>query len=508
MRVSRRTLAPLAVLAVVGASATVAGATDFWGFSGWKTKQPAQLVAVKDGVVVDPILTVGERLRNGYVFESIPDGIVYKVTGDRTVDVYVNHETSTVPFPFDAATGVGFNDFTNAMLSKLTLHRRSGSVQGGGEYVIPSNANYQRFCSSFMATAEHGFDREIIFTNEEATDFVNRTGEAWPARAGAEQAGVVVAYDVASREYKTIYGMGRHNHENSVAIPGYGHPVVMSGDDTFSAPASQMYLYQAASTAQLWADQGALYAFRSSNAAINDYGDLSGAASVAGTFIPVPEAIAKGDQTALENWSNTNNVFQFIRIEDIAYDRTDENIVYFADTGEPRALANPATGRLMRGPATARGPWPNGRLFRMVLDPANPLNVLSLSILVDADAGGYNNVNVMHQLDNIETTENSIFVQEDPGGHNQGQTTARIWRYDISDKTQEVIARVDQSQRPETPLGAWESSGIIDASEAFGEDWFLVDIQAGTLVVEREQRGGLTYEREGGQLLLVKIPGA
>ena len=321
MRLSRRALAPLAVLAVVGASATVAGATDFWGFSGWKTKQQPQIDPVKAGVVYDPIITVGERLRNGYVFESIPDGIAIKVTGDLTVDAYVNHETSTVPFPFDAATGVGFNDFTNAMLSKLTLHRRSGSVQAG-EYVIPSSANYQRFCSNFMAGAEHGFDREIVFTNEEATDFVNRTGEAWPARAGAEQAGVVVAYDVASGEYKTIYGMGRHNHENSVAIPGYGHPVVMSGDDTFSAPASQMYLYVAASRAQLWADQGALYGFRSNNAAINDYGDLSGTTSVSGTFIPVPEAIAKGDQTALENWSNANNVFQFIRIEDVAYDRT------------------------------------------------------------------------------------------------------------------------------------------------------------------------------------------
>ena len=509
MRLSRRALVLLAALVVVSAGAAVAAAQDPFGFGGWKTNKPAQLVAVKSGVVVEPLITVGERLRRqgGYVFESIPDGIAFKVTGDRTVDVYVNHETSTVPFPFDPATGVGFNDFTNAMVSKLTLHRRSGSVLEG-EYVIPSEANYQRFCSSFLAGAEHGFDREILFTNEEATDFVNRTGEAWPARAGAEQAGVVVAYDIASGEYKTIYGMGRHNHENSVAIPGYGHPVVLSGDDTFSAPASQMYLYSATSRAQLWADQGTLYGFRSSNPAVNDYGDLSGAASVAGTFIPVPEAVAKGDQTALENWSNTNNIFQFIRIEDIAYDRTTPNVVYFADTGEPRALPNPATGRLQRGPASARGPYPNGRLFKMVLDPANPLNVLSLSILIDADAGGYNNVNVIHQPDNVETTANSLLIQEDPGGHNQGQTTARIWRYDLSDKTLEVVARVDQSQRPESPLGAWESSGIIDASEAFGEDWFLVDVQAGTLIVEEERRGNLTYQREGGQLLLVKIPGA
>jgi hypothetical protein len=144
----------------------------------------------------------------------------------------------------------------------------------------------------------------------------------------------------------------------------------------------------------------------------------------------------------------------------------------------------------------------------MVLDPANPLNVLSLSILIDSDTGGYNNVNVIHNFDNLESTVNSVLIQEDPGSHNQGQTTARIWRYDISDESTEVIARVDQSQRPSSPLGAWESSGIIDASEAFGEDWFLVDVQAGTLIIEEERRGNLIYQREGGQLLLIKIPGA
>ena len=49
------------------------------------------------------------------MFESIPDGIAFDGDGQVTVDVYVNHETSTVPFPFNAATGVGFNDFTNAL---------------------------------------------------------------------------------------------------------------------------------------------------------------------------------------------------------------------------------------------------------------------------------------------------------------------------------------------------------------------------------------------------------
>ena len=75
----------------------------------------------RTGVTVKPIITVGDTLPGGYTFESIPDGIALKTRGQGRVDVWVNHETSTVPFPFTPATGVGFNDFTNAMLSKLSL---------------------------------------------------------------------------------------------------------------------------------------------------------------------------------------------------------------------------------------------------------------------------------------------------------------------------------------------------------------------------------------------------
>ena len=512
---SRITLALVLVGTVAAALAASAGARIDDRGSGFKTSAPALLTAVKPGVEITPLITVGETLPGGYMFESIPDGISIEPRGRgsdnaRNVDIYVNHETSTVPFPFTAPDGPGFNDFTNALVSKLSLDHRSAGVLSGS-YVIPSSANYQRFCSNFLATKQHGFTRDILFTNEEATDVVNRTGTAWPATpangSNPEQAGVVVAYDVKSGAYKTIYGMGRHNHENSVALPGYGEPVVLSGDDTFSAPASQLYLYNAHSSDQLWADQGTLYAFKADNPATNDYGDISTGQNVAGRFIPVPQEIAKGDQNALENWSNANNVFQFIRVEDIAYDRRQSNIVYFADTGEPRAVPNPvATGRLSRGGSTFRGPYSNGRLFKLVLDKNNPLLTATLSVLIDADAGGYNNVSMIHQPDNVETTWSKLLIQEDPGGHNQGQTTARIWSYDLNTGTLEVIAKVDQSQRPATPLGGWESSGIIDASKEFGSGAFLVDVQAGTLVVQTEQRGNITYEREGGQLLLMRVP--
>jgi len=478
--------------------------------SGFITSAAPMISPLADGVDVKPLLTVGETIGN-YRFESIPDGIAIAPGGGTTFDVYVNHETSKVPFPFNAATGVGLVDFDNAQVSHLVLKRGAGKVLSGS-YAIPSSANYQRFCSNFLAGPEQGWSREILFTNEEATDVVNRTGTAWPATAAfgsnPEQAGVVVALDPATSEYKTIYGLGRMNHENAVAVPGYDQAVLVTGDDTFSAPASQLYLYAAADADAVWNDQGHLWAFVSDDVAVNDYGDLSGDDSVSGRFIQVPDAVADGDQTGLETWSKANGVFQFIRIEDLATDRNDPHVVYFADTGEPRAIPNATTGLLDRGPSSARGPFPNGRVFKMVLDDEDPTIVESLSVLIDADAGGYNNIAALHQPDNLETTEHSILITEDPGGHNRfaEATNARLWRYDLDSGDLTPVAVVAD------PKADWETSGVVDASEYFGNGAFLINVQAHNVYVETNpdpiNPNGLTQKREGGQLLLIRIDGA
>ena len=103
----------------------------------------------------------------------------------------------------------------------------------------------------------------MLLTNEEGIDWVNRTGEAWPAvdrRGRARQIGTVVAIDESNGKVKPIWGMGRHNHENSVAIPGYGKPVVLSGDDSFVCnPAqAQLYSYIADDSDAVWNDEGEL----------------------------------------------------------------------------------------------------------------------------------------------------------------------------------------------------------------------------------------------------------
>jgi hypothetical protein len=533
----RRGLLVLAIAAVLAALVAVPASARDKRRPGFHTSTPSMLTPLAPGSNATPIISVGDTVR-GYMFEAIPDGIaIERVNGRGTADILVNHETSLVPFPANRS------DFTNSQVSRLRLHQKSAGVLKG-KYVIPSSANYQRFCSNFLVGREHGFERKLLLTNEEARDIVLREGFAWHppsvslSEPSAEQAGVVVAYDVKSRDFRSIYGMGRHNHENSVGIPGYGHPVVLSGDDTFDAPSSQLYLYTAESGRAVWNDQGTLYAFRSDNPAVNDYGDLTLGASVSGEFIEVPRAIAtgkkadgtdvtaadfgypappsaaipNGPQWVLEHWSNLNNVFQFIRIEDTSYDRKTPNVVYLMDTGEPRAIPDPATTRLQRGPSGTRGPWPNGRVFRLELDEKNPLEVRSLSVLIDADAGGYNNPAVLHQPDNSETTAKSLLIQEDPGSHNQGAAMgpARIWRFTLPAGPLVPVARVNQSLRPDLPIGNWESSGIVDASAAFGPGAFLVDVQAHgwEIATAPSPNPGVTFMREAGQLLLFRLPGA
>ena len=68
-------------------------------------------------------------------------------------------------------------------------------------------------------------------------------------------------------------------------------------------------------------------------------------------------------------------------------------------------------------------------------------------------------------------------------------------------------------------LGAWESSGIVDASAAFGPGAFFLTIQAHSYWVAKQAgpdigRGSSAgtapdyfFKKEGGQLILLKMPG-
>jgi hypothetical protein len=580
----RMILACIAVATAITGTATATAVAA--NKSGFRTSQPSMLDPATPGVQVTPLMTVGDRLSSGFRFEAIPDGISLRTRGKGRVDLFVNHETGKAPFPFVRANPNetnGENDFDNSQVSRLKLNQHSAGVLGGS-FAIDSSSGYQRFCSNYLATSKEGFDREILFTNEETPDYVFRQENSWPPpftnppNPAEREAGLVVALDVKSRTHHPIQGMGRHNHENSVPIPGFGQPVVLSGDDTFTSgpltgvtstpdvPAqSQLYSYIAPNTKSLLNDQGDLWAFVSDTPGVKDYYDvLPGAGPpVTGHFIKVPRNIATGlnpdgselrsddvgyppppnngswqtdlrsiapvgidgPQWVLQHWSDLNNVFQFVRVEDIAYDKRPGmgNVVYIVDSGRGRTGFGPEGGQPFRST--------NGRVWKMVLDPNDPKKVTSLTVFVEGDDSPVKTPTEIHQPDNLESTRNGLLVTEDPGSSQQftpgdaSGTTARLMYASLANPNAPTpVARVNQTAdggptdvdgRPPGNWGAWESTGIVDASKAFGPDMFLINIQAHTLWIERKPGEDnfappgpdFTYKREGGQLLLLKIPG-
>ena len=99
----------------------------------------------------------------------------------------------------------------------------------------------------------------------------------------------------------------------------------------------------------------------------------------------------------------------------------------------------------------------------------------------------------MRNPDNIDTSLNSLMVQEDTGN-------AKIWRQDLATGTWSVAATVND------PRG--ESSGIVDASDWYGPGSWILDVQAhGSNFAEEVDSEGILRKLEDGQLLLMKIPG-
>ena len=195
----RTILLGAALLAALGTLAPAALAKPKAGF---KTSRPSMLIPVKPGTTVTPLMTVGDTLASGYRFEAIPDGISLRNRGSKRADVFVNHETGKVPFPWSATGGNteanAENDFDNSQLSRLVMNRTTAGVLRGS-FAIDSSSGYQRFCSNYLATKKEGFTRDILFTNEESPDYVCRQEDSWPplpiGHPDEKEAGLVVALD-------------------------------------------------------------------------------------------------------------------------------------------------------------------------------------------------------------------------------------------------------------------------------------------------------------------------
>jgi hypothetical protein len=522
------------------------------------------------GITFVPLINSGDS-PFGDTFSGLPDGIGavprknhwpewLPYAGNRAdyVDLYVNHEESHVPFGLTATTV--FADFQDSSVTRVRVRTTPPYDVIDTEVVLPGTAGLIRFCSSFMAGPREGFPFYTLLLNEESNDVLPVPAGAVygsdPSAGSNRQAGYTAWYNTVTKKYDVIAGAGRHNHENTVVIPGgWRHKVVaLSGDDTFTTTStttrpnlSQLYMFGGRSWLDFTQDHGTLYAFRvtgthngplppsqvgSATNGANDFFEIQpGMAPWKGEFIPVPESVARGTdptvlpQDALEDWSNANNVFQFIRVEDIDYDPDNPRVVYFADTGNTRLLETPVggpvgvpgDGRLYRAASGTAGTSDSaGRIFKLVFNASNPMIVDQFSVVTDASTLG------MRAPDNLDAGSNSLMVQEDT-------SNAKIWQWNYG-ATWTHVATVDRDANPATS-DSGESSGILDVSRWFGPGWWALDVQAHDSHVVLDPTtptaddpagpwptwttppippGGNRYRHhlEAGQLLLMNIPGS
>ena len=455
MRARARLIAAVAagVLLVVGLppGSAVAGDTPFL------TNKPAQLVALADGVEITPILTAGDVIGQGshaYQMSGIPDGLGLYRSGPDTVEVWMNHELDGDP--------------ANARVSHLTLNNDGAVIDA--EYAIDGSEKFKDFCSSTLEVID---GTPWYFTGEEDN--------------GSIHGGTSIAINAETGDWVETRHFGLMLHENVVPVQGLSRAVVFLAEDGRHNH-NQIYVYVANTFKGAIAGRGQLTTWspteETDGAPSND--DIVAGETLRGELVPISQQ-DNDTVTNLNAAAEAAGAFNFVRVEDAVADPNHPGVVYFADTGAARSESY------------------KGRIFKLRFDPDDPTKA-SLSVVLDGDAGAD-----MFNPDNLGISARTLMIQEDRNYARSGFN--RVLSYDLSDGTLTPLARTDPKpiaiKRDGGP-GAWESSGVVDASALFGQGWWLLAVQDDDYYVSYPGPSLRvdSAEGEGGQLLAMFVPGS
>ena len=183
----------------------------------------------------------------------------------------MNHETSTVPFPYTLPNpdiNNSKNDFDNAQLSHLVLKNNLKVVSG--ELVDQqSSANYQRFCSNFL-TARGGRVRgpsaPVHATRRRATRSTGRGRRGRQGRrTGPTPNRPAWPWPTTRRPETTVRSMAWAGPITRTRwpSPGSGEAVLRHRRRQVRRPLVPGVHVPAADADAVWDDQGHLFAFQS-----------------------------------------------------------------------------------------------------------------------------------------------------------------------------------------------------------------------------------------------------
>ncbi len=419
-----------------------------------QTKSYLQVISPSNSTLKS-LITFNDILSNGYVFPRLPDGLASIPNRNGLVDIFVNHELS-----LDKV-----NEY--AKVSKLTVDENGGIISG--ELIEDGSGKYERFCSATIFK-DNGFKNPVFVTNEEIEE------------------GIVVAYDTVTKNKTEMPWLGKFSHENTILVPNKNNKTIVFTTEDNESMHSQLYMFISNNPTDFLNGIGQLYVLVGENNTTS-FQDLQKGITYSGYFQPVAWNWMTQNSTDLENEVQNLNALDFMRLEDTDYSKDDNSLIYVTDTGSDDFGERYDDGRLYQF-----------QIMESSFNQVNNANVtnnnyykVKISILLDGDDG-----DDLRNPDNIATSKKSIMIQEDLNDYNiiDGGVNARVLKYDLTSHNLNPVAIVDQSQDvSHTRAGEWESSGIIEVFDIFGNGYWLLDIQAHTL-------------GEGGQLLLMNIPGS
>ena len=403
---------------VVAAALTAVAFADDNG-SGFQTSRPSMLTPVgagRDGEAdhhgrrhAQRAATASRRSRTGSRVRT---------RGHGRVDLYVNHETAKVPFPYNTAAPTaanGENDFDNAQVSQLILNQHSAGVLNGS-FVDPEQLGLPAVLLELPRDGEGGFRPRASCSRMRRHPTTSSVGRRRGRRRSAPPPSARPASwsrSTSRTASTTRSGDGPPQPREQCRDPGirrprralgrrHVHERPAHGVSRRARLAVAAVLVHRADTDALLADEGDLWAFVSDTPGVDELLRLHAGfgAVVTGHFVKVPKDIATGlnadgtedqggrhrasrsrrrrhlaarpaappvgidgPQWVLEYWSEINNVFQFVRVEDIAYDKR-------PGMGNSCTSPTPVGAGRPRDASTRRFRSTNGRVWRLVLDPS------------------------------------------------------------------------------------------------------------------------------------------
>ena len=516
------------------------------------TEQPAQMIGL-NGYEVDPIFTIGEEF-NGYAPPGILDGLGAYAYDEDTVRIFANHELRPdVGYVYTLDNGT---EITGARVSYFDINQETLELEDtglaydtiinrAGEVVDEASdlefEGLNRFCSAQYIEAHQfgegrGLEDSLFFTGEETfggTEFV---------------------LDPASNTLYAVPWMGRAAWESTTELDtGTTDKVaLLVGDDREAAP---LLLYVGEKDISEGAGLlerngltgGKLYTWVPDEGADTPTFTDEDGEEVDADDAPDPEGFNGTGNSQSGTWveldyyrpdlagsavdtNDDGDIQDEMGYDDLGFATQAQQDQLFIDAGgfqfsRPEDVAtNPEDGTEAVLASTGRGGrfeednW--GTTYKIDTEfneSGDPLTA-QLAILYDGDDAGNGQFEApdfgLRSPDNLEWADDGkILIQEDRStvedesfGGESGEE-ASIWELDPDSG---VLTRVAQMNRDGVPeeqsdpipeeIGEWESSGIIDVSDLFGEEpgtSFIFGVQAHSL-----EDGIIATEDlvEGGQL--------